>query len=95
MTAADESQQLAPQASDLSGSAATVKKDPVAISPPSIVRAERLPTIYVVSGAILMSSLVAAAFMTWPRASAPRTVADDGVDRHLSGLIVVAYDIPI
>ena len=24
-----------------------------------------------------------------------RTVADDGVDRHLSGLIVVAYDIPI
>jgi len=24
-----------------------------------------------------------------------RTVADDGVDRHLSGMIVVAYDIPI
>lgn len=24
-----------------------------------------------------------------------RTVADDGVDRHLSGLIVVAYDIPV
>jgi molybdopterin-dependent oxidoreductase alpha subunit len=24
-----------------------------------------------------------------------RTVADDGVDRHLSGLLVVAYDIPI
>jgi anaerobic selenocysteine-containing dehydrogenase len=24
-----------------------------------------------------------------------KTVADDGIDRHLSGMIVVAYDIPI
>ena len=24
-----------------------------------------------------------------------RTAADDGVDRHLSGMLVVAYDIPI
>lgn len=71
VAAADESQQLGPQASDLSGSAATVKKDPVAISPPSIVRAERRPTIYVVSGAILMSLLVAVAFIIWLQASAP------------------------
>ena len=66
---ADEAQRLGPQASNLSRGEAADEMGPVVILPHSTERAERRPTIYVISGAVLMSLLAAAVFIIYLQAS--------------------------
>ncbi|RZL28172.1 MAG: hypothetical protein EOP64_05315 [Sphingomonas sp.] len=69
VAAADESNRLVPQASGLSGTNAIVEEVCAAIPHPSITRGERRPSIYVISGVILMILVAAAALIVWLQAS--------------------------
>ena len=82
VAAADEANCLVPQTSGLSGTNAIVEEVPAAIPLPSTTQGERRPSIYVISGAILMILVAAAALMFWLQGSGtggqqiPPAVAD-------------------
>lgn len=69
VAAADEPDRLVPQTSALSGTDAIGEEVPAAIPHPSITRGKRRAFIYVVSGAILMIFVTAAALIVWLQAS--------------------------
>ena len=71
VAAADESNRLVPQASGLSGTGTIVEEVPAAIPHPPITRSEQRPSTYVISGAILMILVAAAALIVWLQASGP------------------------
>ena len=83
VAAFDESNRLVPQTSSLSGTNEIVEKDPAAIPHPLITRGERRPSIHVISGAILMIFVAAAALIVWFQAygtggqqASPRAAVD-------------------
>jgi DNA-binding CsgD family transcriptional regulator len=69
VAASDASNRLVPQTSGLYPNNAIVEEVPAALPHPSITRGEQHPSIYVISGAILMILVAAAALIFWLQAT--------------------------